>query len=74
MLHKQKINNAVKYGTRDRNPRRKYEYDYLRCSIPGRRGSDRVFFSNEAKAGLFILLLMMSIVPLFIALIIWGFS
>lgn len=70
MSHKEKVNGAVKYGTRDRNPRRKYDYDSRhRIAI-----NDSMKFSTGAKARLFILLLIISTLPLFIALIIWGNS
>ena len=72
MAHKEKINGAIKYGTRDRNPRRKYEYNYLRCSIPGRREAGRAGFTTGSKYRLFILLLIMSMFPFFISLVIWG--
>lgn len=73
MPNEQKINGLVKYGTRNRNPRRKDDYDSLRY-LSGRRVNDHVKFSTAAKARLFILLLMMSMFPLFIALVIWGFT
>lgn len=73
MLNEQKINKEVKYSTRDRNPRRKHDYDYLRA-ISGRRCNDNVKFSASAKFRLFILLLIISMFPLFIALVIWGFK